>query len=285
MNKIIQNKITFKIVCSFFVALFIMQSAAPSFAGQSMRRAAKNTRSYRRLVWSDEFSVDGRPNKKKWTYDIGCGGWGNEESQCYSKKLKNVRVENGLLIIEARRNGYGRKKYTSGRLTTRGKASWKYCRIEIRAKLPTGRGVWPAIWMLPARKKYGKRGWPDTGEIDIMENVGSSPNWIHATLHTNTYNWMNRRQRTSRTKVVGSYKSFHVYAFEWYPNRMDFYVDGKRFFTARQPRKPTWKNWPFDVKFYLILNVAIGGTWGGKQGIKNSIFPQKMEIDYIRVYQ
>lgn len=250
-----------------------------------------------KLVWSDEFEGKGQPAAAKWGYEEGLVR--NNEAQYYTReRLENARVENGKLIIEARkerwRNGQykagssGKKtskefaEYTSASLTTQGKESWTYGRVEVKAKVPRGRGVWPAIWMLGTNR--GEVGWPKCGEIDIMEYVGFDENSIHGTVHTGKYNHMKGTAKGSKVTVEKPYEGFHVYAVEWDKSRMDFFVDGKKYFTYENEGTGV-EAWPFDAPQYLILNLAIGGSWGGQKGIDESIFPQRMEIDYVRVYQ
>lgn len=240
-----------------------------------------------RLVWSDEFSYTGPPDTAKWAYDLGNGcpnlcGWGNNELQTYTNSLRNARVENGLLIIEAHHHPDSSTAYTSARLVTRGKAQWKYGKVEIRARLPRGRGTWPAIWMLPQEWKYG--GWPASGEIDIMEHVGFDEGIIHGTLHSEAYNHIKKTQREGTMRVSGVTTDFHVYAADWSAERITFTVDGVPYYTVERSYADTWKEWPFDQPFYLILNIAVGGFWGGMQGIDDTIWPQRMEVDYVRVY-
>jgi beta-glucanase (GH16 family)/ribosomal protein S19 len=234
------------------------------------------------LVWSDEFDYQGYPDPNKWDYDIGAGGWGNQELQYYTNRLENARVENGRLIIEARRENYGGAQYTSARLKTRYKGDWLYGRIEVRAKLPGGTGTWPAIWMLPTDNVYG--GWPNSGEIDIMECVGYDPWRVYFTIHTAAYNHMLGTQKGSSTILNDPQNNFYTYALEWYPDRLDFYVDNVKYFTFYK-EKDDYTVWPFDQRFYLILNIAVGGTWGGAQGVDPNVFPQRMEVEYVRVYQ
>lgn len=239
------------------------------------------------LIWSDEFSYNGFPDSSKWSYDLGDGcpqlcGWGNNELQYYTSNLQNVRVENGLLIIEARHHPDSAIPYTSARVVTRGKAQWQYGRIEVRAKLPRGRGTWPAIWMLPAEWKYG--GWPASGEIDIMEHVGFDEGAIHGTLHSESFNHIKKTQREGIVRIEGVTTDFHVYAVEWSERKITFSVDGKPYYSVEKSPTDTWKEWPFDQPFYLIMNIAVGGFWGGMQGIDDSIWPQRMEVDYVRVY-
>ncbi len=234
------------------------------------------------LKWSDEFDYTGLPDNTKWGYDVGGSGWGNNELQYYTSfRSENSRVESGNLIIEARKEVYGGKNYTSARLITNNTGDWKYGRIEVKAKLPGGKGSWPAIWMLPTDWVYGS--WPKSGEVDIMEYVGYDPGIIHGSIHTDAYNWVNNTQKTSSRTVADAETAFHVYSIDWYPNKMEFFVDGTLYFTFINGG--TWQKWPFDQRFHLLLNIAVGGNWGGAQGVDDNIFPIKMEVDYVRVYQ
>lgn len=234
-----------------------------------------------KLVWSDEFESDGLPDPKKWSYEVGLVR--NREAQYYTKARKeNARVEGGVLVIESRKEKFEKAEYTSASVHTKGKGEWLYGRIEVRAKLPTGRGMWPAIWMLGVN--IGEVGWPRCGEIDIMENVGFDPDTIHANVHTQSYNHVKGTAKGSRTKIEKPYEGFHVYAIEWFEDRIDFYVDGKRYFTF-QNEGTGEAVWPFARPHYLILNAAVGGAWGGQKGIDDGIFPQKYLIDYVRVYE
>lgn len=237
------------------------------------------------LVWSDEFETDGLPDPNKWSYDVGGHGWGNNELQYYTnERAKNVRVKQGRLIIEAHKETYEGNAYTSAKLLTRGKGEWKYGRFEIRAILPQGRGTWPAFWMMPVQSNYGDGGWPDNGEIDIMEHVGYDQGHVHSTIHCDAYNHVIGTQVGSGIQVPDAHLNYHVYALEWWEDRIEAYVDDEKYFTFPNEGKD-WRTWPFDHPFYLILNLAIGGNWGGAQGIDDSIFPQQLEIDYVRVYE
>ena len=237
------------------------------------------------LVWADEFNYSGLPDSTKWSYDVGGHGWGNQELQYYtSKRPENARVEEGKLIIEARKEAYLDNDYTSARLVTKNKGDWTYGRIEIRAKLPQGRGTWPALWMLPTEWIYGDGGWPDVGEIDIMEHVGYDEGVIHGTIHTHDYNHMDGTQQSGQITVEDAVDTFHVYAIEWSEDKIEWYVDGDKYFTYNN-NGAGWTAWPFDHPFHLIMNIAVGGTWGGAEGVDNTIFPQKLEVDYVRVYK
>jgi beta-glucanase (GH16 family) len=241
-----------------------------------------------RLVWSDEFDTAGLPDPAKWYYDTGGHGWGNRELQFYTeRRSENARIEDGRLIVEARRERWQDRDYTSARLNTR--QGWTHARIEVRAKLPSGRGTWPAIWMLPVDWTYGNRGWPDNGEIDIMEHVGFDPDVIHASIHTQAYNHVAGTQKTARTPVSGARDSFHVYTVEWTDREIRAFADDRLYFTFPNERltnpQADYRHWPFDKSFRVLLNVAVGGNWGGQQGVDESIWPQRMEVDYVRVYE
>jgi beta-glucanase (GH16 family) len=241
-----------------------------------------------KLVWYDEFNYSGRPDSNKWGYDLGDGcpnvcGWGNNELEYYTNYPKNVRVESGSLIIEAHTEAKGGKPYTSGRVVSRTKGDWLYGRIEVRAKLPEGRGTWPAIWMLPTDWKYG--GWPASGEIDIMEHVGFDPTIIHGTIHTETYNHGKGTQKEGKITVPTAMTEMHVYAVNWTKDKMDFFVDDKLYHTVVRDPNEDFKGWPFDQRFHLIMNLAVGGNWGGTKGVDTTIWPRRMEVDYVRVYQ
>ncbi len=232
----------------------------------------------RKLVWEENF--DGTQlNKKSWNFERGDGcpnlcGWGNAEKQRYTKK--NHRLKDGFLTINILKEG---TNYTSTRITTKGKHRFKYGYVEIRAKLPTGKGIWPAFWMLG--KNIKKVGWPTCGEIDILEYVGKEPNTIYTSLHTkashgNTIN-------SKKTKIENIEEGFHVYAIDWTKEKIAFYIDHKLVYTF-QPKDKNKETWPFKQPFYLILNAAVGGNFGGPE-IDDSIFPQEFVIDYIRVYK
>lgn len=234
------------------------------------------------LVWSDEFDKNGMPDTSKWGYDVGGGGWGNNELQYYTDaRSENARVENGNLVIETRKESLGGRNYTSARLLTKNKAEWTYGKFDIRAKLPTGRGLWPAIWMLSANDPLN---WPDDGELDIMEEVGFNQNVIHGTVHNKLYNGANGQQKGSNVKILGADTAFHSYSLEWTTDNVKWFVDSNQFFIYANPKQGP-DSWPYYNDFFMILNIAVGGNWGGQQGIDDTIFPQQMLIDYVRVYQ
>ena len=246
--------------------------------------SCSNTEKYE-LVWSDEFDYNGLPDTTKWSYDtIGNDwGWGNNELQYYTNgDIRNALVSDGTLKIIARDEPCGDFNYTSARLITKEKGDWLYGRFEIKAKLPDGRGLWPAIWMLPTDWEYG--GWPQSGEIDIMENVGYDPYTIIASVHTSDYNHMIRTERNNKVTLEDNRTAFHVYGVEWDETTIKGFVDDEVYFVfEKEADKPNV--WPFDKRFHLLLNIAVGGNWGGQQGIDETIFPATMEIDYVRVYQ
>lgn len=250
-----------------------------------------------KLVWKDEFDYSGVPDSSKWAHEIGFKR--NQEKQYYTDSLKNVRVEDGHLILKAYkediknaafesesaknwRKNQQEANYTSASLTTKNLAEWKYGRVDIKAKLPKGVGLWPAFWMLG--ENYKDVGWPECGEIDIMEHVGFNADSIFGTVHTKAYNHTIGTQRGRTTFVDQPYDEFHDYSIVWTPEYIDFLLDGKVYNHFQNDHKTT-AEWPFDQNFHLKINIAIGGMLGGKKGIDDAIFPQQMIIDYVRVYQ
>ncbi|NVE95310.1 glycoside hydrolase family 16 protein [Altererythrobacter lutimaris] len=244
------------------------------------------------LVFADEFNTGEVPDPEKWAYDVyrNSEGWYNNELQYYvAGRPENARIENGNLIIEARRDGetvsgeadYGGQKYTSARLHTKGKAAWVNGFYEIRAKLPCGRGTWPAIWMLPEDPDVV---WPEGGEIDIMEHVGYEPNVIHHSVHTKAFNFGKGTQKTTSHTVETACTQFHRYQLLWRPDGLIFAVDDAPRFAFKKMRSGR-SRWPFDEPMHLLLNIAVGGDWGGRKGVDDEALPQRMEIDHVRVYQ
>ena len=244
------------------------------------------------LVWQDNFDYTGPPDSTKWEAQTGGHGWGNNELQFYTES-GNAWVENGKLIIEARREDMEGKEVTSARLRTRGMGDWQYGRIEARARLPKGLGVWPAIWMMPSfaapiNSETNRPKWPDCGEIDIMEHVAYMENTVHATVHTGAYNHIKRTQRGGKTVIADITDEFHLYSVEWDARKMVFRVDDEIIFTYapwEDGGEVTDAQWPFDKPFHLIVNLAFGGNWGGAKGVDMSVLPARFEIDYVRVYQ
>jgi beta-glucanase (GH16 family) len=235
-----------------------------------------------KLLWQDEFDRPGLPDSTKWNYDVGGHGWGNNELQYYtSRRMENARVENGHLIIEARKEKMENNEYTSARLISKGKGDWTYAKIDVKARLPKGLGTWPAIWMLASTTPLE---WPDDGEIDIMEHVGYDQGKVHGSIHSKKYNHVIGTQKTAFTMVPDCSENFHVYSMEWDADSIKVMVDQKVYF--RFGNEKTGKDaWPFDQPFHLLLNIAVGGNWGGQKGVDPNIWPQRMEIDYVRVYE
>jgi beta-glucanase (GH16 family) len=266
------------IVMQSAILILLFFSVTPSFAQYR----------FNKLVWSDEFEQAGLPDSSKWNYDRGRGcpqlcGWGNNEPQFYTwDRLENARIFNGELVIEARKELFEGAPYTSARLTTKKKGDWLYGRIEVRAQLPNGLGTWPAIWMLPTHNHYGN--WPKSGEIDIAETVGYQKDTLHQTIHTEKYNGMYQTQRTNVMPLKNQHNRYHTYAIEWSAARIEYYLDGVKTFSFEKESN-AFAVWPFDQPFHLILNMAVGGDFGGRKGIDDTIFPTQMHIDYVRVYQ
>lgn len=241
-----------------------------------------------RLVWRDEFNGSAL-DQRKWQYDTSRNklGWHNGEKQYYSAG-QNLRVADGVLTIEARHEkpdpkrfpDWGGQEYTSSRIFSKG-PGWTYGFYEVRAKLPCARGTWPAIWMLPVNMKK----WPDDGEIDIMEQVGAEPNLIYSSLHTKLYNHTINTQRSAQKLVPTSCTAFHVYQLDWRPDSITIGVDGQGILRVFNDRPGGKGAWPFTTAFDMILNLAIGGDWAGAKGIDNAAMPQRMLIDYVRVWE
>jgi len=249
------------------------------------------------LVFADEFNVDGAIDESNWNYIQWAPKRVNNELQRYTNRLDNVRVANGNLIIEARQDNYMGDSYSSGRITTQFKQDLLYGRIEVRAKLPTGKGTWPAIWMMPTDSfKYATTcnkttgwdadcdAWPKSGEIDIMEHVGYDQDRVWATVHNFAHYWVNFQQRKAAIWNGGVSDSFHTYAIEWSEHRIDMFVDDIRYFSYINQGKG-WQSWPYDHPYHLIINLAVGGNWGGLEGVDENIWPQQLVVDYVRFYQ
>ncbi len=240
------------------------------------------------LVWEDHFESE-RVDPAKWSVIKGDGcpalcGWGNNEKQHYTGRQENVRIEDGVLILEAHKEIYDSSRYTSAKLVTKNKGDWKWAKVEIRAKLPAGRGSWPAIWMLPTMDE-AKRQWPEDGEIDIVEHVGFNQDMVYGTIHTGRYNGMYGNQKVDSMEVAGASDQYHVYGLEWTEEELKWSVDGDIYYTLNRGDEDKM-GWPFNEnKFHLIMNLAVGGHWGGRQGVDETIWPQRLSVDYVKVYQ
>lgn len=230
-----------------------------------------------KLVWEENF--DGKTlNDKVWNIELGDGcpncGWGNNERQLYTDK--NHRLENGNLVITAKKDG---NNYTSTRITTKNKKEFRYGRLEARAKLPLGHGIWPAFWMLGSN--ISESGWPKCGEIDILEYIGREPHTVYTTLHTQDSH--GNSINSKKTLIPNIEEGYHVYAIEWTKDKIDFFVDKDLVYTF-QPEIKNENIWPFDQPFFFIVNMAIGGNFGGPD-VDDTVFPQEFLVDYIKVYQ
>jgi len=261
----------------FLTSLILLLITGYSFCQKKL-----NEKSNWQLIWSDEFNYNGLPDSSKWDYDVR-DKWFNNELQYYTHAdTNNAIIHNGCLHITALKTNKENHSYTSARLVTKNKGDWKYGKIEIKAKLPAGRGLWPAIWMLPTDWEYGD--WPKSGEIDIMENVGFKPDSVFFSIHTEAFNHVIGTQKTKGIKINNPYTSFHVYRIEWNQQKINFLLDDSLVFSYSNSGNG-YKEWPFDKRFYLILNIAVGGDWGGQHGVDDTIFPSSMLVDYVRVYQ
>lgn len=231
-----------------------------------------------RVVWSDEFNRDGLPDARKWDYEVGLVR--NKEAQYYTRRRpENARVERGLLVIEARREPWQGSDYTSASLITLGKFGFQYGRVEVRAKLPAARGAWPAIWMLGEDRAIV--GWPRCGELDILEHVGHLPGVVHGTVHQ-AKDSSGYQSKGGTVHIPTATSAFHTYRMDWTPQALIWFVDDVEYFRFPYVGPTTWT---FDRRMYLLLNLAVGGSWGGQQGIDAVLFPQRFEVDWVRVSQ
>lgn len=246
------------------------------------------------LIWHDEFDgpAGTQPDPTRWEFDLGGDGWGNREWQYYTDDPQNASLDgNGSLVIVARKIQepspslqcwYGPCKFTSARLLTRGKFQFTYGRVEARIRIPFGQGIWPAFWMLGAN--FGEAGWPECGEIDIMENIGREPFTVHGTVHGPGFYGA---QGISFAYTLDGQRladDFHVYAVEWEAEKIRWYLDDTLYGVVRRKQFPAEYRWVFDQPFFLLLNVAVGGNWPGYPD-DSAVFPQEMRVDYVRVYQ
>jgi beta-glucanase (GH16 family) len=245
------------------------------------------------LIWSDEFNgAAGLPvDSAKWVFDIGGGGWGNSELEYYTNSTPNASMDgNGNLVITAiketlprkKRCWYGRCQYSSARIKTAGTFRQAYGRFEARIKIPYGQGIWPAFWMLG--KNINKVGWPKCGEIDIMENIGREPSTVHGTIHGPGYSGAAGIGSAYNLPAGVFADDFHVFAIEWEPGAIRWYVDGNLYQTRTETDLHAGAAWVFDHPFFILLNVAVGGSWPGNPD-STTVFPQRMYVDYVRVYQ
>ena len=239
--------------------------------------------------WSDEFDTPGRPDPQRWTYEQGRVR--NGEAQYYTvDRAENARVEGGHLIITARKEPWEGATCTSASLTTLGKFALTYGKIEIRAKIPRGRGTWPALWTLgdyqpvAGETNGGGSGWPACGEIDLVEYVGMHPERLFFTVHTKAFNHTKGTQRGHNIPVATPWAEFHRYGLVWTPERLEWFFDGQPIFAFANDGKGR-DTWPFDKPQYLLMNLAIGGGWGGQQGIDEALFPAELRVDYVRTWQ
>ena len=271
-----------------FLALLAVAIDDPNLSASNYSVEAPMPERTGALVWSDEF--DGPAlDMSKWSFDTSRNkeGWYNKELQYYAAgRPENLRIEDGILVIEARKDpeairdlaDYGGQQYSSAKIHTTGKAAFRHGFIEARAKLPCTGGTWPAIWMLPE----GGSNWPDAGEIDILEHVGSQPNVVHGTLHTGLFNHARGTQRGAQISLPTACSHFHNYQLHWTPDTITVGVDGRAFMRIRNDQPGGHGAWPFDKPFYLILNLAMGGDWAGAPD--DAALPQRFEVDYIRVW-
>ena len=235
-----------------------------------------------RMVWSDEFNgpPGSPPDPSKWVLDLGGGGWGNQELEVYTDSRSNSYLDGqGNLVMQALQPSTG--QFTSARLKTEGKFSMQFGRVEARIKIPYGQGIWPAFWMLG---NDFASGWPGCGEIDIMENIGREPGAVHGTLHGPGYSGADAIGKAFNLASGRFTDDYHVYAVEWSAARIDFFVDENNYLTVTPASLPSGAKWVYSHPFYIILNVAVGGSWPGNPDA-TSVFPQKMLVDYVRVYK
>ena len=234
------------------------------------------------LVWCDNFDQRQTIDASCWSFETGYVR--NNERQYYTQsRPQNCRILNNQLVIEARREAYRGYGYTSASVTTKNKKSFLYGRLVIRAKFPTGRGIWPAIWTLGCN--IDSVGWPMCGEIDVMENVGYDPLRVHANIHTGAFNHETESNLGSSIILNNPTTTFHDYSIEWSDTKIEFFVDEHKYFTFQKDKDYSAAQWPFDEPHYLILNLAVGGFWGGKEGVDDTIFPQQFVIDSVKYYQ
>ena len=264
-----------------FLAFFIV---AGCNSAETLRPYPGGSGKFTDLVWQDEFDGVGLPDASKWDYEKGYVR--NREMQYYPVRTEKAVQRDGCLVITARNDSAviegDIRPVTSASIITKGKGDWLYGRVEVRAKLPSCLGSWPAIWMMPTTSVYGR--WPKSGEVDIMEHVGYNPETIFFNLHTEKYNHTKGSGRGASVNCPNPDKDFHVYAIEWFKDHIDWFLDDKKVFTVENDGAG-WESWPMDQSFYLILNFAFGGAWGGSNGVDLTKLPQEFFIDYVRVFK
>src|SRR5436309_709621 len=275
---------------SFVASCLFLFTATRCGSGAMALPAVPRSNSNWTLTWSDEFSsADGSaPDPGKWTYDLGGNGWGNQELETYTSHPRNVKIQRGNLVITAQQEKFtgadgNERDYTSARLKTQNLFAQTFGRFEARIKVPQGQGIWPAFWMLG--NNIASDGWPKCGEIDIMENIGREPSVNHGSLHgpSSVAPTSDLTSTTSLPAGQNYADDFHIYAVEWEPGVVRFYVDSYNYATFTQSQWPAGGQWVFDHSFFIVLNVAIGGRWPGSPDA-NTQFPQQMLLDYVRVY-
>jgi beta-glucanase (GH16 family) len=284
-------------MCGLVMNCFALAFAAAQ--SSSLAASAQPAASAWKLVWSDEFNGPNgsAADASKWVSETGGGGWGNNELEYYTRRLENASQQDGNLVIKVMQEKFTgadgvTRNYTSARLKTQGKFSQTYGRFEARIKIPRGQGIWPAFWMLGNdidKHSLHKSGWPACGEIDIMENIGKEPALVHGTIHGPGYSGEHGISASFGLPVVlhsnqGFADDFHLYAVEWEPNVIRFYVDQNLYATRTPADLPKGAKWVYDRPFFLLLNVAVGGGWPGSPDA-TTVFPQTMLVDYVRVYE
>lgn len=276
----LKNKFSIKSLTKYFLLLGLIVTSSCS------NDESQTVTTMNEIVWADEFTTAGAPDSSKWNFDIGTGqnGWGNNELQYYTDRPQNIEVKDGMLYIKAVKEAYLGSSYTSAKITTKGTFEQKYGRYEAKIKLPWGQGLWPAFWLL-GDDSNGSVIWPQIGEIDIMEYRGQQPTIVHGSIHgpgysageaiTKSYTLPNDRFDTD----------FHIFGIEWGPNYINYYVDDVLYNQITPKNLPAGAEWVFnDNNFYIILNLAVGGSFVGSPNTQ-TVFPQEMIVDYVRVYK
>ncbi|MCB9219645.1 MAG: glycoside hydrolase family 16 protein [Ignavibacteriales bacterium] len=282
---------TRKFIGLFYIILLTIFSTILTFCSEDKNNPVNNNvddslniDGYK-LVWNDEFD-NSAIDLNKWEHEVNANGGGNNELQYYTARPENSFVKEGNLHLVALQEEYTddgeTRYYTSARMRTATKGDWTYVRVDVKAKLPYGQGLWPAIWMLPTDWQYG--GWPASGEIDIMEHVGYDPGRIHGSIHTEAYNHRIGTQKSGTKVIPDANTEFHIYSIEWTEEKIIFLIDGEIYFTFGNDKQGKYETWPFDKRFHLLLNVAVGGDWPGNPTTQ-TIFPKEMVVDYVRVYE